>query len=370
MLRSRTILIQTTTSCNYRCKYCSTVPHHLNEQSASGVISEQIIRVLFDVLSSAATIGYSSIAIVWHGGEPLLAGKDFFRFVFSLSDNLFQGQKIKVIHQIQSNLGLLDQDWIDIIRSADVSISTSLDLPPEIHDTLRLSRKGIGTFQVTVDKIQKLIDFGISVRVVTVVSSSNVSMADALYDSIKKLGVSFQFMPCHPGRTSQGLTYAPAPADYFIFLRRLFDRWLQDSHPPNITNFDYLCKAILGVQIGLCTFTEDCTKDIIAIDDQGDLWPCCSCIGYNQFRLSNIFKKYGPDFILGIRPTAFAQRATQLPIKCQKCLCLSLCYGGCMCSADEYFGSFWAADPLCDAYRSFFEYARNCIYGYIPNLAK
>ena len=74
-------------ACNMRCKYCF---YHdvadMREQFTQGPMSEKTARAAID--SAIKTADGGSVYFYFQGGEPLLAGKDFFRSFLSFSYKL------------------------------------------------------------------------------------------------------------------------------------------------------------------------------------------------------------------------------------------------------------------------------------------
>ncbi|GAA5484856.1 anaerobic sulfatase-maturating enzyme [Haloferula sargassicola] len=76
-------------------------------------------------------------SLVFHGGEPLLIGHDYFsRIMAYLTQEL---ASIKVRYTIQTNGILIDSDWIHLFQKFNVVVGVSLDGPPNING---LNRKG------------------------------------------------------------------------------------------------------------------------------------------------------------------------------------------------------------------------------------
>ncbi|MDZ4345749.1 MAG: anaerobic sulfatase maturase, partial [Candidatus Binatia bacterium] len=64
--------------CNLRCVYCRNRDF---DQDANVVMSMETLEQFFKVTSA---LPQTTIRVSWHGGEPLLAGKDFFRRIVRL----------------------------------------------------------------------------------------------------------------------------------------------------------------------------------------------------------------------------------------------------------------------------------------------
>ena len=56
---------------------------------------------------------------------------------------------------------LIDEAWAKILRDHNISVSVSIDGPPEIHDTYRVDMKGKGTHAQTMKGVENLRKVGI-----------------------------------------------------------------------------------------------------------------------------------------------------------------------------------------------------------------
>ena len=96
-------------------------------------MSDEVFDATVDWM--AATISAGECAeVTFHGGEPLLAGKPWYRRNLPILQARFEG-RLKL--GIQSNLWLLDDEYCSLLKEYGVSIGTSLDGPEEINDAQR-----------------------------------------------------------------------------------------------------------------------------------------------------------------------------------------------------------------------------------------
>ena len=102
------LLKPASSGCNLRCAYCfyadeakvRTVPNY-------GRMPEAVSHALIEKAAKAAE---GSITFLFQGGEPTLAGLDFFRdFVSHVKKTV--PPKLAVYYAIQTNGILLDQEW-------------------------------------------------------------------------------------------------------------------------------------------------------------------------------------------------------------------------------------------------------------------
>ncbi|MBQ5692107.1 MAG: radical SAM protein, partial [Alistipes sp.] len=111
--------------CNMRCKYCYYLDkaelynHH--QPMMDDKLLENYIRANIDGNNSPV------IAFAWHGGEPLLAGKEFFRKAVALQQKYAEGRTVE--NSIQTNGLLIDDEWCAILRDNNFLVGVSIDGP-------------------------------------------------------------------------------------------------------------------------------------------------------------------------------------------------------------------------------------------------
>ena len=87
--------------------------------------------------------GYQ-FAVVLHGGEPLLLGKDGLAFVLT---TLRRSLPDTCAISIQTNGTLITTEILDLCEDNDVTISVNLDGPRHIHDRNRVGFDTRGTLK-------------------------------------------------------------------------------------------------------------------------------------------------------------------------------------------------------------------------------
>ena len=86
-------------------------------------VVERLFRMLSDYVGPEPQC---SVTILWHGGEPMLMGAEFFKDVLELDRKIFEKRPT---HLMQSNLTLASPDLLDVLSDLlnDGAIGTSLD---------------------------------------------------------------------------------------------------------------------------------------------------------------------------------------------------------------------------------------------------
>ena len=144
----RTFLLKVAARCNIDCTYC--YEYRLADQSwrtKPALMSQDVLARATDrIVDHVVSHGVPSINIVFHGGEPLLAGPTFFHdAVVQLRDRV--SAYCPVTFGVQSNGTLLDEAWLDLFRGLDVTIGVSADGPRHLNDRHRLGFRGESTYE-------------------------------------------------------------------------------------------------------------------------------------------------------------------------------------------------------------------------------
>lgn len=170
------LVIQPTALCNLDCSYCY-VPDRQNSQRLPLSLLEQLLSA---VRSSALTHDQQELKILWHAGEPLAAGIDYFRRAFALTNRLV-GDRFHIRHSIQTNGTLITEAWCDLFRAHGVSLGVSLDGPAELHDANRKTLGGGGSFTNVMRGIELLRAHDLRINVLTVLSAENIDRPDEMF---------------------------------------------------------------------------------------------------------------------------------------------------------------------------------------------
>ena len=92
-----TVMLEPNGGCNLRCRHCYSDIHNNSVMSI-----ENLGLVAAKVANYAEKQGFEEIHFIWHGGEPLLAGIDFFRQAMQVISKLASSTRQR--HFIQNRL--------------------------------------------------------------------------------------------------------------------------------------------------------------------------------------------------------------------------------------------------------------------------
>src|SRR5258706_1138924 len=157
MLRRLEVILKLSERCNIACKYC----YYFEDEERSALqrpsrltpaAADQFVVRVDEAIGSQLC---EELRIVFHGGEPLMYGKERFRVLCSALRAIREPERVALC--MQTNAMLIDDEWIDIFEEFDIAVGVSIDGPKEIHDKERIDKRGRGTYHQVVAGIRRLI---------------------------------------------------------------------------------------------------------------------------------------------------------------------------------------------------------------------
>ena len=193
---SRSLLIKPVSGdCNLHCAYC-----FYHERSTDPYKDERRHRMSPEVLETVIAQGMAldrrQATFGWQGGEPTLAGLDFFRQVVELQKKHGAAGQV-VSNGLQTNGLLLDPEWARFLRQYNFLLGVSLDGPALLHDHYRTSANGSPTQRRVLDVLRMLGQYRVEFNILAVVNRLTAERGVEIYDYLVTEGFDYlQFIPC------------------------------------------------------------------------------------------------------------------------------------------------------------------------------
>ena len=192
-------------ACNLDCQYCFFLSKELLYNVPRQLMSEETLEIY--VAEYLAASGDGEVTMLWQGGEPTLRGLPFFRRLIELCET-YRRPGQKVVHALQTNGTLIDEQWAAFLADNDVLVGVSMDGPPAMHDAYRLNRGGRGTHSMVLRGWRHLVDAGVRRNILCTVHAANQDHGAEVYRYFRD-----ELVPptCSSSRSSNGLSLSSWP---------------------------------------------------------------------------------------------------------------------------------------------------------------
>ena len=336
--------------CNMQCRYCFyRRPGDPYRSEGRHIMDDRTLRTMISGYMKSAVEGAS---FGWQGGEPLLAGIDFFKKVVAYQQSYGLSAQ-PVGNNLQTNGLLLNEAWARFFKQYRFFIGVSLDGPEEDHNCYRYSANGNGGFQRTMEGIGTLRDQQVEFGILTVVNDRTVKKPAELYSFFIKNGYfRLQFIPCveRNAETGEVTDYSVTVEDYRDFLCILFDVWYNNGQPvASIRLFENILAIYMGIEPEICALKNRCGSYWV-VEYNGDVYPCDFFVE-EQWMLGNLLETSVPDLMKKRKRREFNNRKIEQSSGCRACEWNFICHFGC-----QHYRSALGGNVLCEAYREFFRY--------------
>lgn len=347
-----TVMIKPASSlCNMACRYCFYLDEvsHRQEEAPSLMQEETLLHIVRKSMAYAD----GSVSFAFQGGEPTLAGLDFYRR-FVAAVNSHNARQLPVHYAIQTNGLSLTGEWAGFFAEHRFLVGVSLDGRQAEHDLYRLDRQGLGTYERTKGGLSLLKDAKVDFNILTVVTKAVAEHPQEVFHALRPYGF-LQFIPCLDPMDGGSRDYSITGEEYGRFLIKLFGLYEEayfSQNPVSIRVFDNLVQMRLGYPPEHCGMAGVCGP-FYAVEADGSVYPCDFYM-LDEWRLGNIRNTtFGRLDKLPLRQ-AFLDASRPLPEECQSCPCLSLCRNGCKRERQDPFSDVPGQNRLCRGYRLFF----------------
>ncbi|MFI3288067.1 MAG: anaerobic sulfatase maturase [Rikenellaceae bacterium] len=361
--------------CNMRCSYCYYLDKALlYDMSPKTVMSDAVLRTYIKDFIAANDV--DTVNFCWHGGEPLMAGMEFYERALFYQEK-YRGDK-RIENTLQTNGLLLNEKWAKFFRAHNFLLGVSLDGPEDIHDAYRKDAGSRPTFSRVMRGIEFLKAEGTDFNTLSVVNDKCAGRGKEVYNFFKSIGSNFmQFLPAvefisheelrqfggrgrilSPEDSEAGALspWSTEPLAFGQYMCDIFDEWrVRDIGEYYVQLFDVTLANWHGEQPGLCAYAKSC-GDGLAVEHNGDVYSCDHFV-YPEYKLGNIMTSKMGEMYRSTRQFDFGvSKRNGLPDNCLNCDFYHLCNGGCpkhrfRSTADELQKNY-----LCEGYKLFFEH--------------
>lgn len=348
-----TIIIKPTKGCNADCTYCCAPPDGAPKWDLATF--KRVFNALEHRLNPAATF-------IWHGGEPMLLGTDFYTQAFA-----YAKKKLPQIRfSLQSNILSYNKRWNDVFRDVfDGSISTSWD-PDELCRTYKGSASLYS--KLYHKKIDLILEDGWRPKVISTLSEETIDLCHDVYDravASDRLGKTYDIRLNYryPAGRADGEGPAILPSTYGRTLIEIYDRWIADCPGFVITPLDQMFLRVTGSEIARCPWAMGCTGKIIGMEPNFDIYNCgeFADLADGEFCFGNLFDDGIDACLSSPAARALSMRQFKHPESCKTCIHYTECEAGCMRDSALFGRGLYGKFFYCESWQEIFSRIKESI---------
>ena len=315
--------------CNLECSYCyylETVslysrPHRFKMSDA---LLETYVRQYIEASPGPV------VSFVWHGGEPTLAGLDFYRRAVELQQQ-YLPQGWTCWNNLQTNGTLLDDEWCSFLADAHFDVGVSIDGTRWLHDAYRKDRRGRGTYQRVVAAVRRLQAHGIQPDLLCTVTSGVAEEPLSVYRALRNLNTGWlQFIPIVVrGPDGQVTPESVTSEAYGSFLSAVFDEWVNhDLGKLDVQFFAEMSLVWSGGTANVCWMAPTCGR-VLILEHDGGVYSCDHFVT-DEHRIGDLDTSHLSALVDSPIQRSFGDdKRGLLPAQCRSCPWLMVCNGGC-----------------------------------------
>lgn len=315
-------------TCNLNCEYCfaSQGKYHGERALMSLEVGKRAIDFLIENSGKR-----HNLEVDFFGGEPLM-NFDVVKGIVKYARSIEKEHNKKFRFTLTTNGVLLDDDVIDFANKECHNVVLSLDGRKEVHDRLRKTSNGKGSYDTIVPKFKHFVERrgnkGYYVR--GTFTHNNTDFTNDIFH-MADLGfteLSMEPVVCSPD-DSYALTYDDLPIiyeQYEILAKEMLKR---EKEGKPITFYHYMIDLTGGPCIYKRISGCGSGSEYFAVTPWGDLYPCHQFVGDENYLMGDIWKGVTNE----VKQNEFKRCNAYARPECKDCWAKLYCSGGCAANA-------------------------------------
>ena len=353
----KTVIFKATDICNSNCIYCHAIrkDHQSIKTMSLDLLEQFFVRANTFLMESPE----ETMKIIWHGGEPLTLGPEYFYKALEFKETLCKDTGPRISFDIQSNLTLFSKEYVDVMRKMGINnFGTSFELLPGVRGSG--GKKGSDIYnQQFIDAVSLLEDVGFSWGIIYVVTKPSlkrpVELFRTLTNFVPSASVMFNPVSFYKDNPDQ---VAITPEEFVDFLGAIFTEWWpKRERYPGVDPFNALADNLVeGGEALLCVDSGRCADTHISVSPDGMVWQCGRSSDWGLMSYGSIVDFSLTDIMNHPQKEQLRKRPLVLRDgECSGCRFWGICHGGCPLDALAETGSVMHKSPWCWTKKGFIE---------------
>jgi len=352
-----TVILKVTENCNATCIYCDVIRKNV---AGPKTMPLETLETFFSLVNEyLLNSPRECMEVIWHGGEPLLIGPDYFNQVLEFQQKYCSRTSHRIGHSIQSNLTMFSTEFVDIFRKMGINqIGSSYDPMPSVRGLgKKLNSEAYN--KRFLRGVQLLEEEGFGWGLIYVVTKLSLKKPLDIFNFLTNLcingGVMFNPVLVY-GNERQDISITPE--EFADFLGTIFPVWWEyRGRYPRVEPFNSLVRNIVyGERRLSCVDSGECAKSHFNLAPDGKVSQCGRSSDWELLDYGSIFDRSLTEIFADTQRDLLLERNRILSDgECNGCRFWSICHGGCPLDSWAETRSFRNKTPWCYAKKGFIE---------------
>lgn len=333
------VVVNITTNCNLRCKYCFVDCGSFVGEDMTEDVMRRTIEEMYKMPSKKITFELQ-------GGEPLCNLDGLEKFV-KISEEIRSKTDKIAKYRIMTNATLINDRFMTIAKKYGINIGVSVDGPDEMTDSTRIDEEGNGCFKQINEGIDLLIANDLKPDgAVCTIGQHNWKDSYRIVDYFNSKNIEFKPRPANYSGRELDQHTTTKPGEWFEAYKEMY----YHSKKTGTVNYsihifeenvyspirDYICLR----------YPCGAAREIITVNPDGSVYPCDGFKGNEAFLMGNIIDETIESMLNKEWVKKLRNRTYEDIEKCRSCLFRGMC---CSCCYSAYgaFGTVYREDPHC-----------------------
>lgn len=343
-IRSVSIWLHVTNSCNLNCPYC-----YIADKGRGQNMPVSVMQSFLDKLEATVEKhGLKRIAIRLAGGEPTLNSR-VVRLLVEEVQSRFVSRGIDVAFALLTNGTLITEDWVSFLSRYKVGLSISLDGTREWHNSLRFFGNGKGSFDQIMHSLDLCKRFKLKPSILSTITEANIENLQTFGRFLIDSGLSFR-LGVYRDNAGGYSGYRAFIAKLMVELDTFYTYYAEAIRSGRAMFRHQLSDLHLDRRIHLRTCNVGHSG--VAVGHAGEVFLCQA--GMNRDRIGHLSE--GRTFLEMTWQQRLAPELSSATVfdypGCRGCQWAQVCGGGCPLVNSSANGSATTSSPYCDLFKA------------------
>lgn len=320
--------------CNLACKYCFAEEgeYHGDRSMMSFEVGKQALDFLVENSGNRR-----NLEVDFFGGEPLM-NFEVVKQLVAYGRSLEEEHNKKFRFTLTTNGVLLDDEVMEFANREMANVVLSIDGRKEVHDTMRPTRNGKGSYDLIIDKFKKFAKLraGKSYYVRGTFTHDNLDFSkDVLHladEGFDQISVEPVVGPEEERYTIKEADLPKIMEEYDLLAKEIIKR---EKEGRGFTFFHFMIDLTGGPCVAKRLSGCGSGTEYLAVTPWGDLYPCHQFVGEDDFVVGTVYDGVTRQDIV----SEFKKTSVYSKEDCRDCFARFYCSGGCSANSHKLNGT-------------------------------